>query len=56
MSSQQCTSSTQFGCKIGKTALQQKRGLFQIQQQMVRAAKKKEEQAYIEKREGMMKK
>jgi len=39
----------QFGCKVGKTALQKKRELFDIQQQKVLAARKKEEQAYAEK-------
>ena len=40
----------EFGCKIGKTALQKKQELFQIQQQKVLAARKKEEQVYIEKK------
>ena len=40
----------EFGCKIGKNALQKKRKLFQIQQQKVLAARKKEEQAYVEKK------
>ena len=40
----------EFGCKIGKTALQKKRELFHIQQQKVLAARKKEEQVYVEKK------
>ena len=40
----------EFGCKIGKTALQKKRELFDIQQQKVLAARKKEEQVYAEKK------
>ena len=39
----------EFGCKIGKTALQKKQELFHIQQQKVLAARKKEEQVYFEK-------
>ena len=40
----------EFGCKVGKTALQKKRELFDIQQQKVLAARKKEEQLYPEKK------
>ena len=40
----------EFGCKIGKIALQKKRELFDIQQQKVLATRKKEEQVYAEKK------
>ena len=40
----------EFGCKIGKTALQKKRELFDIQQQTELAERKKEEQVYAGKK------
>ena len=45
----------EFGCKIGKTALQKKRELFHTQQQKFLAARKKEEQVYIEKSVSVLK-
>ncbi len=40
----------EYGCKIGKTALQKKKELQQIQHEKVIAARKKEEAAYVEKK------
>lgn len=39
-----------FGCKIGKTALEKKRELQLIQQEKIEAARKKEEDAYFERK------
>ena len=39
-----------FCCKKGKTALEKKRELFNIQQQKILAARKKEEAAYMERK------
>ena len=40
----------EFGCKIGKTALDKKRELQEIQQRKLLKARKKEEKSYYEKR------
>ena len=40
----------EYGCKIGKTALQKKRELQQIQNEKILAARKKEEAAYLQKK------
>ena len=40
----------EYGCKIGKTALQKKKELQQIQHEKVVAARKKEEAAYMERK------